>query len=146
MMLKTLKVVAVLACGVLVSGVAALADDKKDDKDKPALSGTWALKGGEATIVFADKDVMKIFPHGESDVLVIVCKYTAEKEGLVKAKIADFEGKDEAKEKVKEKLPIGFEFSLKWKVKGETATLGDVKGDNVELLKSHLEGEYGQKK
>jgi hypothetical protein len=37
-------------------------------------------------------------------------------------------------------------FSFQWKVKGETATLGDVKGDNVDLLKSHLEGEYGQKK
>jgi hypothetical protein len=144
-----LKYVAVLMCGVLALaglGVCATltsADDKKDDKDKPALSGVWVQKGGELKIEFSGKDVMKVFPHGK-DVLVILCEYTVEK-GVVKAKITDFEGKnEEAKAKVKEKLPVGTEFSFEWKVKGDTARLDYQKGD--EHLKSHLEGEFEQKK
>src|SRR5438105_2290398 len=112
-----LKCVAVLACGALVlvglrlhgqgcpgARVLALfgvdaccttttsAEDKKDEKDKPGLSGTWVRKGGELKIEFADKDVMKLFPHGKAEVLVITCICTAEKDGLVKAKITDVEG------------------------------------------------------
>jgi hypothetical protein len=142
MMQNTLKYVAVIGCVVLVAGASASADDK----DKGTLSGTWVLKGGEAKMAFSDKGVMKIFPHGESDVIVVVCNYTTEKDGVVRAKLTEFEGKDEVKEKIKEKLPLGSTFSFHWKVKGDTATLGDVKGDNVELLKSHLEGEYSLKK
>ena len=47
------------------------------------------------------------------------------------------------KQQVEQKLPVGTEFSFTWKVKGEAATLGDVKGDAVGPLKSHLEGDYG---
>ncbi len=43
-------------------------------------------------------------------------------------------------------LPVGTDFSFKWEVKDVTAKLGDLKGDKVELLKAHLEGEYSQKK
>jgi RNA polymerase sigma factor (sigma-70 family) len=121
-------------------------DEKKADKDKAALSGAWALKGGEAKIEFSDKDTLKIFPHGDNLVIAILCKYTTDKEGLVKAQVSGFEGKDELKEKVKEHLPVGLEFSFKWKVKDERATLGDVKCDKFDGLKSHLEGEYELKK
>jgi hypothetical protein len=139
----TLPCGVVLACSVFfLASLSASADDKKD---KPALSGTWALKGGEAKIEFADKNVVKFAPHGDSKVIAVICEYTVDKEGLVKAKVTDFEGKDEAKEKVKELLPVGTEFSFKWKVKDDTATLDDLKGDKVELLKSHLEGKYSQK-
>jgi hypothetical protein len=135
-----------LACSVFVlANRPASADDKKD-KDKPALSGVWVLKGGETKIEFADKNVVKIAPHGDNNLIAVVCEYTVEKEGLVKAKITDFEGKDEVKEAVKEMLPLGTKFSFKWKLKDDTARLGDLKGDKVELLKSHLEGEYSQKK
>ena len=77
--------------------------------------------------------------------IAVVCEYTVEKEGLVKAKITDFEGKEEAKKMVKEKLPVGTEFSFKWKVKDDTAKLDDLKGDKIEDLKSHLEGDYKKK-
>lgn len=127
--------------GVEVCSTAAPAEDKKEDKS--ALSGTWVMKGGELKIEFADKNVMKVFPHG-GDVLVVVCECTVEKKGLVKAKITDFEGKnEEAKAKVKEKLPVGTEFSFEWKVKGDTARLDCQKAD--EHLKSHLEGDYQKK-
>jgi hypothetical protein len=132
-----------LACGVfLMTSLAASADEKKDQ----ALSGVWALKGGELKIEFADKNAIKIFPHGDSDVIVLLCEYSLDKEGRVKAKITGFEGKDEAKEAAKNHLPLGTQFSFKWKVKDDSAMLDDVKGDQAEHLKAHLEGEYSQKK
>lgn len=143
MLSKTLTCVAVLVSGVLVlAGTPASADEK----DKPALSGSWVQNGGELKIEFSDKDVMTIFPHGENKVIVIVCKYTVEKGGRIKAKITEFDGKEEAKEQIKEKLPLGLEFSFKWTAKADTATLDDLKGDKIELLKAHLESKYDQKK
>jgi hypothetical protein len=145
---KTLHRGIVLACNVLVlASLPALAGDEKDkDKSKPVLSGVWALKEGETSIEFADKRVVKISPHGDDKVIAVVCEYTTGKEGLVKVKITGFEGKDEAKEVVKELLPVGTEFSFKWKVTKDTAKLTELKGDKVDVLKSHLEGEYREKK
>jgi hypothetical protein len=135
-----------IVCSVFVlAGLAASADDKKD-KDKPALSGIWELKGGETKIEFTGKKVVKIAPHGDSAIIAIVCEYSVDKEGVVKAKITEFEGKDEAKEAVKGILPVGTEFSFKGKVKDDTAKLADVKGEKVDQLKSHLEGDYDKKK
>jgi hypothetical protein len=134
----------VLACGFLfLRGSTASADDQKA---RSALSGIWVMKEGEPKIEFCDKNVIKIFPHGDNNVIVVVCKYGTEKEDRIKAKITGLEGSDEAKERVKELLPIGTEFSFKWKVKDDTAKLDDLKGDKVEHMKSHLEGEYAQKK
>jgi hypothetical protein len=140
----TLVYSAVLAYGVLaLAGLSVVADDKKDDKDKPALSGVWMLKGGEMKIEFCDKDILKLFPHGDSDVIVVVCSYSAEKGKSVQAKITDLEGK--GKEKAQEFIPIGLEFSFTWQVKDGVATLDNMKGKNVDALKSHLEGKYEKK-
>jgi hypothetical protein len=49
------------------AGEAATADDKRGDR--PVLLGTLGKKDGELKIEFADKDVMKIAPHGDSAVL-----------------------------------------------------------------------------
>jgi hypothetical protein len=145
MLPKTLTCGVVLACGVLtLASLSASADDKKGDK--PALSGTWSKKDGELKIEFADKDVLKIAPHGDSAVIAIVCSYKVEKEGRVKVEITGFEGKEEVKKKVQEKIPVGFKFNFKWKVNGDAARLDDLKGDDVEMLKSHLEGDFEQKK
>ena len=77
--------------------------------------------------------------------IVIVCKYSVSKEGLVTAKITDFEGNDQLKEKVKAALGVGLEFGFKWQVKGDAATIDDVTGEKTEQLKGHLEGEYEKK-
>jgi hypothetical protein len=144
MVAKTLEYLVVLACGALaLAGPAATADDKKGDK--PALSGSWGKKGGELKIEFADKAVLKIAPHGDSAVIAIVCDYTVGKGGLVKAKVTGFEGKEEAKKHLGEKVPVGTEFSFKWKVKDDTAKLDDLKCVKVEQLKSHLEGDFEKK-
>ncbi len=141
---KTLVCGAVLACAVLaLAGLSASADDKKSDKDKSAPAGVWQLKDGEQRIEFADKGVLKISPHGKDNVILIQCKYTVEKDGSVKAKVTELSG--EAKDKVKDVVPVGYEFTFKWNAKDDAATLDEVKGENVEHLKSHLEGKYGKK-
>jgi RNA polymerase sigma factor (sigma-70 family) len=120
------------------------ADDKKD---APNLAGKWESKTGQMRIEFTEKNVVNISPHGNDKEILIVCDYTAEKDGLVKVKITGIEGKDELRKVIAEKLPVGTEFKFKWKVKADTATLGDVEGDKdtADLLKTHLEGEYTKK-
>lgn len=131
---------AALACAVLsLAGVRAGADDKKP------LTGTWALKGGETKIEFVDKENLKVMPHGDANVIALVCSYTVDKNGVVKAKLTELQGKEEVREKAKGHLPVGLEFSFKWQVKNDTARLDDLKGDKVEPFKSHLEGDYEKK-
>jgi hypothetical protein len=137
------RCLAILICGMLtLISVAAMADDNKDDK--PALTGVWTQAGAQTKIEFADKEVMKIFPHGDSESAVVVCSYTVVKDAIVKAKVTALEGK--AKEKLEQILPVGLEFNFKWLVKNAEATLDDLKGDKVpDVMKSHLEGKYEQK-
>jgi hypothetical protein len=146
MLRKKFASVSVLACTALLSaGFFVSADDKKDDKGKPALAGNWAKKGGEMKIEFADKGVLKLLPHGDKAGIVITCKYSVEKDGAIKAKISELEAPADIKEKLTQRVPVGLEFSFKCKVKDDTATLDDVTGDKTEALKSHLEGEYERK-
>jgi hypothetical protein len=164
MLLNTFKCGAVLLCGAValaglhlshhdcpgartlaLAGLTVCADDKKDDTAKPALSGVWVQSGGELKLEFADKGVMKIHPHGDKAEIAIVCKCTVDKDGLVKAKVSEHEGKDEVKNKINEVVPVGQEFSFRWQVKDDKATLDDLKGDKVDHLKAHLEGKYDKK-
>jgi RNA polymerase sigma factor (sigma-70 family) len=119
-------------------------EEKKDDKPKP-LSGTWAKKEGELKIEFAETE-LKIYPHGDNKVLVLTCSYTRDKDGTVKAKLTEIDGKEEAKKIIAEKIPIGTKFAFQWKVNKDSATLSEVKGEKEDLLKSHLEGEFEEKK
>jgi hypothetical protein len=75
---------------VAVCCACASADDKKE---KPAFTGTWAKKDGNLKFECCDKNVIKFYPHGDKANFTIVCAYTLEKDGTVKAKITDFEGK-----------------------------------------------------
>jgi hypothetical protein len=146
MLLTSSRSVALLVCVVLAGLCAALpADEKKDDKDKPGLSGVWVQKSGELKIEFSGKDVMKVYPHGDNEVIVVVCKYTVYKDGVVKAKVTELGGKEDAKKQAAQQVPPGLEFSFKWKVKDDAATLADVTGEKADALKSHLEGDYKKK-
>ncbi len=136
----------ILTLASLFDGSSVCADDKKDNKDKAALSGQWVRKEGEIKIVFDGKGVMKIFPHGDNFKFAIVCEYTAEKDKRVKFKVTDFEGEEKQIEKVKEHIPVGFELTFKWTFKDKTATLDEIKGKDEDL--GHwktLEGEYERK-
>jgi hypothetical protein len=112
---------------------------------KPALSGAWGKKDGKLTIEFADHGIMKIAPHGDS-ACAVVCSYRAEKDGLLKVKITGFEGNEETKKKLQERVPVGLKFTFKWKVNGDAARLDDLMGEHVEMMKSQLEGDFEQKK
>lgn len=143
MNVKNVSYAFLLVCGILaLAGLTVLAEDKKEDKGKAALTGKWTKKEGELKMEFCDKEVMKFYPHGDKLAFAIVCNYSFEKDGRVKVKITELEGTQEIKDKAKGSLPIGLEFSFKYKVKDSAATLDEVKGDNVEHLKTHLEGDY----
>jgi hypothetical protein len=144
MRLRALQCVVLVAGVLAVTSASASGDDNQNDKPK-ALSGTWVKKAGELKIEFSDKDVLRISPHGDDTIFVVLCTYTGNKEQTLKAKITGYEGKEEVKQKAKNLLPIGSEFSFAWRVKGDGATLDDLKGDQAETLKSHLEGEYERK-
>ncbi|QEG30847.1 ECF RNA polymerase sigma-E factor [Gemmata obscuriglobus] len=122
---------------------AAPGEGKKDET--PA--GVWVKKDGELKVEFSEKGVLSLSPHGENKVVVIVCEFGPGKDGLVKAKVTGFEGIEEAKKKIMDRLPLGTEFTFVWKVNGGSATLGDVKSgkDTADVLKSHLEAEYTKK-
>jgi len=123
--------------------LTSLGDGKKDEK--PSLSGTWGKKDAELKIEFADKSVMKIAPHGDPAFINILCSYSLEKEGRVKAKITDIEGKEEVKKQVQQQFPVGFTFTFKWEPKDNISKLEDVTGENVANLKMHLEGDFEKK-
>jgi hypothetical protein len=146
--LEAVKRACALACAVLLLGaLSASAGDQKVEKTKP-LSGVWVVDGGELKLEFSGKDALKIFPHGENKVIVIICQYKIAKDKRIEAKITDFDGGEEFKQKVMELLPIGLEFNFRWTVKGDMATLADVKGakDKIDVLKSRLEAPYVEKK
>jgi hypothetical protein len=134
---------AALACAGLALPGWTAAKDPKEDKDKAALDGVWTKKEGEVTIEFIDEKVLTVAPHGKAEVLLIRCKYTVDKKGRVQVRITELEG--DAKEKAKDAIPVGTEFSFRWSARDDAATLDGVKGEKVEAFKSHLEGKYDKK-
>jgi hypothetical protein len=124
--------------------LAAADEKKKDDKEKnkPALAGTWTREsnGLDLKLEFTGKDTLKMSAFAEDNGVIVTTKYTV-KDGLVKAKVTDVEVKGE----FKNKPPKGLEFSFKWKVKGDTATLDDFTAEGLEEAKPVLEGEYTKK-
>jgi hypothetical protein len=136
---QLLKSTVTLACAVVaLASLAAAAAAGPDDK--PAPTGVWMQAEGEAKIEFIDKEVLKIYPHGDNESVIVVCRYTIDKDELVEAKITEIDGT--AKDKVKEIVPIGTKFSFKWRLKDATATLEDLEGDEIP---KHLEGKYEKK-
>ena len=124
----------------LAAGPAAPADDKKDDK---ALSGVWVREasGLDLKFEFTGKDTLKMTVSAGENAAIVTSKYTV-KDGVVKGKVTDVEEKGN----FPGKPPKDFEFSFKWTVKGDTATLDDLKGDNIDDVKPVVEGEYKRKK
>ena len=128
------------ACALALVVAAASAQEK----DKPALAGTWTREanGLDLKFQFAKDGTFKLSAFGGENGVIVTCKYTVEKDGTVKASIS----KVEEKGNFASKPPQGLEFSFKWKVKGDTATLDDLKGKDLDDAKPILEGEYQKKK
>jgi hypothetical protein len=115
-----------------------------DDKKAEGPAGTWVKKGADIKVEFPEKEILKVYPHGDSG-FIVICSYTLGKDGVVKAKIKDYEGSAEIKEKAKNALPVGLEFEFTWTVKDGAGKLDDVKGEKTEPIKNHLEGDYEKK-
>ena len=123
---------------VLVVGPAAA-----DDKDKVTHSGTWTREANGLDLKFDfTKETFKFSVFGGDSGVVVTCKYTVEKDGTVKATVS----KVEEKGNFPAKPPDGLEFSFKWKVKGDTASLDDLKGPDLSDAKAIVEGDYQKKK
>jgi hypothetical protein len=136
---KSFACFALLACAVVFR--PALAPAAGDNKAIPA--GVWMQAGGEVKLEFAAQDVLKFYPHGDPEVITIVCSYTRGKDARVSVKVTELQGK--VADKAKDVIPVGLEFSFTWQAKDAAATLGDFKGEKADRLKSHLEGKYEKK-
>ena len=133
---KNLAGVAILALAWLTVAAA----------DQPGPSGIWERKMGDhgLSIEFGPKDTMKFMAAHADHGVIITCTFSATKEGVVKGKIVEVE---EHGINIKDKLPIGMEFSFTWEVKGDTATLSNMKCDQgQEIMHNHLEGTFSRKK
>lgn len=131
-----------LFAGTLALALAA-GPAAADDKDKVTHSGTWTREanGLDLKIEFSKETFKFTLSSGENGVTA-TCKYTVEKDGTVKATIT----KVEEKGSFPSKPPDGLEFSFKWKVKGDTAALDDLKGPDLAEAKAIVEGDYAKKK
>lgn len=139
-----MRTVCLVVVGALIAALSSLPVRAEKKADVP--DGNWIKKEGDVKMEFADKGVLRIFPHGEKEAFVVVCSYSVAKDGAIKAKVKEYEGKEETKARAKNVVPIGLEFQFAWKVKDGVATLEEVKGDDVGAIKSHLEGQYELKK
>lgn len=128
------------ALALLVGSGATIAQDKKAPKDKPPV---WerSASGVDLTIEFG-KDTLKMTATRDENGATITCKTTTDKDGTIKATVTDVVEKGSFPPKPAK----GFEFSFKWKVKDDTATLSDLKGDGLDDARGVLEGEYQKKK
>lgn len=113
-------------------------------QEKAALTGTWTREanGLDLKFAFAKDGTFKLSAFGGDNGVIVTCKYTVEKDGTVKATISKVEEKGNFPARPQE----GLEFSFKWKVKGDTATLDDLKGKDLDDAKAIVEGEYARKK
>lgn len=131
-----------IACGAAVALLVgpAAAQDKKDTKDKPTV---WERETNGVVLIFEfGKDTLKGTVLQGDNGFVAMCKITVDKDGVTKVTVT------EATEKGNfPATPMkGFEFSFKWKVKDDTATLSDLKGEGLDDVKPIVEGQYKKKK
>jgi hypothetical protein len=123
-------------------GLAALSDDKKADDKKAetkTLKGTWVREAEGIKITFAfKKDTYTATVAAGDNSVKVTCKYTIDKDGVVKSTVTDVEEKGE----FPSKPPKGLEMSFKFTVDGKKAKLDDLKGEGTDAAKPAVEGEY----
>jgi hypothetical protein len=125
----------------LSAALCAAADDKKDPKDKPAVT-TWEREVSGIDLKFeVGKDALKVFVFAGENGAIVTSTTTTDKDGLVKAKVTAVEEKGNFPSKPK----VGLEWSFTWKEKGDAAELSGLKGEGLEEAKPVLEGEYKRK-
>lgn len=133
------RLLAAAFAAVFVVGSAS-AEDKK--KDKPAAKAWERESNGVTLKLMFDKDTMRVMVFQGENGFKAACKYTIDKDGVVKATVTEAVEKGTFPAVPKK----GLEFSFKWKEKDDAATLSDLKGEGVEEAKSVAEGEYKKAK
>lgn len=109
-----------------------------DDKDKV----TWTRSADSIELKFEmGKDTAKFHVTAGENMLIVSSKIKIEKD-VVTAEVTDVEVKGNVDNPPKK----GDKVSFKWVVKGDKATLSDLKGDNVDNAKAVVEGEYKKQK
>lgn len=130
---------------LLVAGLAlaafalspVAAEDKKE-KDKPT---TWVKEVGDLTLKFEiGKETAKYHVFSGDNGAIITSKLKWEKD-VVTSEVTDVEVKGNFPAAPKK----GDKITFKWVVKGDTATLSDLKGDGTDAAKDVVEGEYKKK-
>jgi hypothetical protein len=120
--------------------VPAPADDKDKDKDKVTV---WTREVGEVKLRFEiGKDTAKYTVTAGQNGCTATAKIKIEKD-VVSSEVTDVDVKGDFPNAPKK----GDKVSFKWVAKGDTATLSDLKGENVdEAAKGIIEGEYKKEK
>jgi hypothetical protein len=119
---------------VLAALVAPTAARAADDKD----TGTWVRKVDCIELKFEiAKDTGKFSVTLGSDAMIVTGKLKRDKD-TIEVEVTDVEFKGNANNGPKK----GDKVSFKWVVKGDKATLSDLKGDGADDAKAIVEGEY----
>lgn len=121
----------------LVLAVPAVADDKKDDKAET----TWVREVDGLDLKFVvGKGTAKFVVFAGENGVTVTGKLTEEK-GVTTFEITDIKEEGTFPQKPKK----GEKFSFKWEVKGDKATISDLKGDIADEAKPVVAGEYKKK-
>lgn len=131
------------AAAALALGLAAPADDKKDDKAQP-LKGAWVkdVEGNELKFEFKTKTELIVTVTAGDNGCTLTCKYEADKDGKFKAEVTEVKEKGE----FPSKPAVGYEFKGVFKIDKDTAKFTDFEADNADQVRAIVEGEYKRKK
>jgi len=104
---------------------------------------TWEREMNGVALTFEfGKDTLKVTAMQGDNGTEFTCKTTTDKNGVVKATVTESTEKGNFPPTPKK----GFEFSFKWKVDGDTATISEFKWEGLEEAKDIVEGEYKKKR
>ncbi|HVK18571.1 MAG TPA: hypothetical protein VM533_16675 [Fimbriiglobus sp.] len=128
----------------LALGLAAPADDPKEEKKDQPLKGAWVKDhdGAELKFDFKTKSELIISVTAGDNSVTLTCKYEADKAGKFKASVTDVKEKGD----FPGKPAVGYEFKGVFKIDKDTAKLTDFEADNADQVRNVVEGEYKRKK
>jgi len=122
-----------------ILALASSAPVAAEDKDKVT---TWLREAeGFDLKLEVGKDSIKFHVMQGDNGAIVTTKKTV-KDDIVMLEVTEVEEKGNFPPKPQK----GLKLSFKWVVKGDTATLSDLKGEGLENAKPVLEGEYKLKK
>jgi len=115
-----------------------------DEKEPAAPTGVWNKEADGVVIQFDFSKVKALVVSATAGdkSLTMTCKYTIDKDGLIKATADKVENKNEFP--VPTELKKGYEFKFKVKIDGKSAHITDFAAENSDA-KNVVEGEYTKK-